>query len=67
MSAECPHKKNCPMFSLFRLAGALRTWQIRYCDADFEGCARFRLSQQGRPVPQNLMPNGATLNVPAGK
>lgn len=64
MSTECPNKKSCPMFGLFRLAGALKTWQIRYCNADFTTCERHRLSGAGRHVPQNLMPNGALLKVP---
>jgi hypothetical protein len=49
------------MFRLLKLAGTLRTWQIRYCAADFTACARYQVAQTGRSVPQSLMPNGQHL------
>lgn len=61
--ADCAHMDNCEMYKLLKLAGSLKTWQTRYCCADFTECARFRLSAEGRPVPPNLMPNGAMLKV----
>ena len=51
------------MYELLTLSGTLRTWQSRYCKADYEQCARHRLSVEGKPVPQNLMPNGALLRL----
>ena len=51
------------MYTLLKLAGSLETWQARYCKADYEQCARFKLSQEGKPVPINLMPNGAYLRT----
>lgn len=55
--------ESCPMYSLLKLSGTLKTWQSRYCQADYAQCARYRLSQQGQSVPQNLMPNGALLRL----
>lgn len=49
------------MYSLLKLAGTLKTWQLRYCQADFSECARYKLSCEGKRVPINLMPNGALL------
>lgn len=49
------------MYSLLRLSGTLKVWQTRYCQAEYQACARYTLSLLGKPVPQNLMPNGATL------
>jgi len=57
----CPHAKGCAMFDLLKMAGTLRTWQIRYCGGKFEECARFKTSALGRTVPANLMPNGQYL------
>ncbi len=54
------------MFRLLKLAGTLRTWQIRYCAADFTACARYQMAQTGRPVPQSLMPNGQHLRFAGG-
>ena len=57
----CPHANGCAMFDLLKMAGTLRTWQIRYCGGEFEACARFKTSALGRNVPANLMPNGQYL------
>jgi hypothetical protein len=48
---------------MFSLRGALRVWQANYCESAFERCARFKLSQEGKPVPPNLLPNGTLLTV----
>jgi len=62
MSDEsCPHMTSCEMYVLLKLSGSLKTWQTRYCRADYKDCARFRMSLEGRRVPLNLMPNGAFL------
>lgn len=62
---DCPHMKGCEMYSLLTLSGTLKAWQNRYCCADFESCARFKLSRENRRVPANLMPNGAYLRAAA--
>ena len=51
------------MYVLLKLAGSLETWQARYCRADYSQCARHKLATEGRPVPINLMPNGAFLKT----
>jgi hypothetical protein len=32
-----------------------------YCQGDYETCERYQLRQQGKPVPENLLPHGGTL------
>jgi len=56
------------MFGLFSLAGALSVWKTNYCSADYSRCERYLRSCEGRPVPSNLMPNGALLRkwTPSG-
>lgn len=54
------------MYALLKLGGSLETWQSRYCRADYSVCARYRLAQQNKPVPLNLMPNGARLRASSG-
>jgi hypothetical protein len=49
------------MYRLLKLSGTLATWKINYCNADYSRCERYRLAAEGRPVPINLMPNGALL------
>lgn len=57
----CDHAESCEMYSLFRHAGTLGVFKLRYCQADFTTCARYQLSASGRTVPLRLMPNGQTL------
>ena len=54
------------MYGLFRYAGTLGAWKLRYCTADYARCARYQRPLAGRHVPTNLMPNGALLNKAAG-
>jgi len=49
------------MFGIFTYSGTLGAWKARYCTGDFTACARFQTSSLGKPVPINLMPNGALL------
>ena len=62
----CPHIANCEMYALLKLSGSLELWQSRYCRTDYTQCARYRLAQQNKPVPINLMPNGALLRASSG-
>jgi hypothetical protein len=49
------------MYPLLTLSGTLKTWQIRYCHADYQTCERYKRAQQGLPVAAALMPSGALL------
>ncbi len=59
--------ERCAMYPLFKLAGILRTWQIRYCTSDYHACERYRRVLAGRPVPVEMMPNGTLLKQPGNK
>jgi hypothetical protein len=54
------------MYPVFQLAGVLRTWQLRYCTADYTQCERFARTEKGQPVPPELMPNGTLLKRAPG-
>jgi hypothetical protein len=41
----------------------LRYWRTSYCDADFKRCARYRLAQEGKAVPVNLLPSGNLMKI----
>jgi hypothetical protein len=58
---DCQHIQTCAMYTLFRNAGTLKTWQMRFCSAEFRTCERYKRSAQGRPVPINLLPNGEMM------
>jgi hypothetical protein len=55
----CSHTGECPLFPL--LNASLRDWRDYYCDSEdgWRGCARYKLSTTGQPVPITLLPNGA--------
>jgi len=63
--SKCPHMHNCEMYSVFQLAGILKTWQIRYCTGEFATCERYKRSSKGQPVEPELMPNGRLLRKQA--
>jgi len=58
---ECPNKQKCLLFPLFNLRASLKTWQIRYCDADYAMCVRYTMSQKGEKPADNLLPSGMLL------
>jgi hypothetical protein len=60
---DCPHMSSCEMFGLLKLSGSLELWKGRYCSAEYQQCARYKMSLEGRQVPINLMPNGVYLRA----
>jgi len=62
-SQPCPHSASCPLYPQFTMASFLRYWRTSYCDADYTRCARYRLSEEGKPVPVNLLPSGNLMKL----
>lgn len=64
-TSACPHASSCELYGKFRLKGALKIWQIRYCDNQdrYPTCQRYILSKTGEPVPASLLPNGDSIPV----
>lgn len=60
---SCPHLATCELFPKFQKRASLAVWQTFYCEGNYEGCARFKLSLQSLPVSPNLLPNGRELNL----
>jgi hypothetical protein len=60
---SCSHISRCELFPKFALRGSMKVWETFYCKGNFAGCARYRLSLEGRPVPANLLPNGRELDL----
>jgi hypothetical protein len=59
--------QRCAMYPILKLAGTLKTWQIRYCASNYKQCQRFIRTLQGHPVPPELMPNGTLLKRSSGQ
>ncbi|NOY90951.1 MAG: hypothetical protein GXP55_07030 [Deltaproteobacteria bacterium] len=60
-NASCPNVSRCPLYEEFNLSASLRTWQIRYCHADFSRCERYRRHACGEEMPSRLLPSGEML------
>jgi hypothetical protein len=63
----CPHVRGCEMYELFHLKGALKVWQVNYCEGEYSRCARYQRACDGNRMPRNLLPNGKLLTVDGGK
>ena len=60
---DCPHTRTCPLFRQFTQNSLLEFWKDRFCNVEsrYPDCARYKLSEAGKPVPLTLMPNGSEL------
>lgn len=55
--------QGCELFVQFALNPALDIWKKHYCQARYEGCARYVMSRKGGAVPLTLLPNGKQINA----
>ena len=62
--ADCPRIAGCPLFKAFSVKSSLKVWQSFFCQGNFQGCERYKLVVQGKPVALQLLPNGRMLDVP---
>ncbi len=57
----CSHSSSCELYPLMAMEPALKLWKQHFCEGQYEKCARYALSKEGRPVPLTLLPNGKQL------
>ncbi len=62
--ASCPHTLTCGLTRSISMREALRVWQSFYCDGVYGRCERYKLASAGRPIPNNLLPNGRLQDPP---
>jgi hypothetical protein len=60
----CKHVSTCPLVRIFAGKSSLRIWSAKYCEGDPASCARHRFASYGEPVPDTLLPNGQSLELP---
>jgi len=54
----CPKAKECSIFSELNLIQLLqKTIKKKYCNKNFEKCARYQLLKEDLAVPKNLLPH----------
>lgn len=59
----CPRVSTCPLLAQASSASLLPMWR-NYCEADFQGCVRYQRGQAGRPIPDEMLPNGELWSGP---
>lgn len=58
----CPCQDKCRLPHALKSAFLLVYWQRRYCETEaFPECARLLAADQGRPVPDGMLPSGHVL------
>ena len=60
----CSHKDSCELYRILERTGSLALWQARYCDDQFDSCARYQAALIGKSVPNHMLPNGHILRLP---
>ncbi|HEB66599.1 MAG TPA: ankyrin repeat domain-containing protein [Gammaproteobacteria bacterium] len=58
---SCSHSSSCELYPLMAMEPALKLWKQHFCEGQYEKCARYALSKEGKPVPLTLLPNGKQL------
>lgn len=57
--ANCEKLEKCPFFNdkMVNMPTIAERLKERFCRCDKESCARYTVSQAGKPVPPDLFPN----------
>ena len=61
MNHKCPHMENCAMLQRLQAEPVKNIFTSVYCEGDFENCHRKKRLDQGKSVPNRLLPNGRLL------
>lgn len=61
-AGNCPNMNKCALFPRFSVEAALKIWQSYYCNRNFSTCERYKKLTAGQTVPDNLLPDGRTMN-----
>jgi len=61
MNEECPNLAGCPMFKYLLADLSRETFVLLFCRDRFWECARKKLKDAGKPVPEQMLPTGEYL------
>jgi len=59
----CSHVSSCEMYVRFAADPSIEVWKKHFCNSDFNKCARYAMSLQGKAVPLHLLPNGKLIEM----
>lgn len=54
----CPYLDGCPLYEKHIAEDEFIAMADRFCEGDYENCARYKLRIANSPVPQRLWPDG---------
>lgn len=61
--SDCEYLENCPIWEKCQ-SDIKNVWVSGYCKGAMQkNCARKKLAVENKPVPENLLPNGAMLET----
>jgi len=58
---SCPNLEECPMHKWFNLQTTSDFFIQQYCKGNYEKCARKKLKDNRKDVPEKLLPGGKSL------
>ncbi len=56
---QCYWYPVCPMKRFYENGRLDASWIEKYCLGDNQNCVRYRMESQGRPHPDNMLPDGS--------
>ncbi|MCK4491056.1 MAG: uracil-DNA glycosylase [Candidatus Altiarchaeales archaeon] len=54
----CKWYDECPMKRFYEEGRLEERWIREYCKGNYRGCVRYRLEEEGKPHPDNMLPDG---------
>ncbi|MFO7871334.1 MAG: uracil-DNA glycosylase [Kiritimatiellia bacterium] len=60
---ECKWYRVCPMKLFFERGQLDEYWINNYCHGDHDSCVRYAMEEEGRPHPDNMLPDGSIDNT----
>lgn len=55
---DCKWYPVCPLKRFYEEGRLDKKWVEEYCKGDWESCARYQMEEEGKPHPDNMLPNG---------
>lgn len=61
MSKTCKWYDVCPLKRFYEEGKLDEKWIEDYCKGDYKSCVRYKMEEEGKPHPDNMLPNGEII------
>ena len=58
---ECSYLYSCSLFPKIKEKEISAAYEMQYCIANFQGCKRFIMAGEGKPIHDTLLPDGGSV------